>query len=172
MDLVLRKRIACNVYRRPSFANMFRKSIGYSKPNIVTSVGVTHEIVGNIPKVYEVTNIDNDVQDSMDNDYEKILENYMQAMTSVEPILGFERLKQLDLIQEIEIRKEEELNNSLNLRKGMKKTLSTPNIYRTPSNPGLTMAMNSRGQMGSMRNLHGSNTSLNVDQQMKPSRRS
>lgn len=54
MDLVLRKRISLNIYKRQSIAERLKKSkwLGRSDLNI-TQTGVTYEVVSNIPKASE-----------------------------------------------------------------------------------------------------------------------
>uniref|UniRef100_A0A2K6MVP7 Kinesin family member 13A n=1 Tax=Rhinopithecus bieti TaxID=61621 RepID=A0A2K6MVP7_RHIBE len=49
MELVLRKRIAANIYNKQSFTQSLKRRI--SLKNIFYSCGVTYEIVSNIPKV-------------------------------------------------------------------------------------------------------------------------
>lgn len=50
MDLVLRKRISFNVYKRHSITDKIRRKMGHTSS--LTSLGVTYEIVSNIPKVW------------------------------------------------------------------------------------------------------------------------
>ena len=58
---------------------------------------------------------------------EALLEEYTAAITSVETILALERLKQADMVLELEARREEEQR----ARSGvLKKTLSVPNMSR------------------------------------------
>ena len=49
MDLVVRKRICFNVYKRHSITDMVRRRMGHTSS--LASLGVTYEIVSNIPKV-------------------------------------------------------------------------------------------------------------------------
>ena len=49
MDLVLRKRICFNVYKRHSLTDKIRRKMGHT--SAITSLGVIYEIVSNIPKV-------------------------------------------------------------------------------------------------------------------------
>jgi hypothetical protein len=49
MDLVLRKRISFNVYKRHSITDKIRRKMGHTSS--LASLGVTYEIVSNIPKV-------------------------------------------------------------------------------------------------------------------------
>lgn len=54
MDLVLRKRIGLNIYKRQSITERLKKSkwLGRADMNI-TQTGVTYEVVSNIPKASE-----------------------------------------------------------------------------------------------------------------------
>lgn len=49
MDLVLRKRLSLNIYKRQSITDRIRKRIVRS--DCLTQSGVTYEVVSNIPKV-------------------------------------------------------------------------------------------------------------------------
>ncbi|CAI9553393.1 unnamed protein product, partial [Staurois parvus] len=51
MELVLRKRIAVNVYNKQSFTQSLKRRM--SIKNILYSCGVSYEIVSNIPKATE-----------------------------------------------------------------------------------------------------------------------
>lgn len=51
MDVVLRKRVCFNVYKRHSLTDKIRRKMGHTSP--LTSIGVLYEIVSNIPKVSE-----------------------------------------------------------------------------------------------------------------------
>lgn len=50
MDLVLRKRLCLNIYKRQSITDRIRRRIVRS--DWLTNTGVTYEVVSNIPKVY------------------------------------------------------------------------------------------------------------------------
>ena len=49
MDLVLRKRVCFNIYKRHSLTDKIRRKMGHT--STVSSLGVMYEIVSNIPKV-------------------------------------------------------------------------------------------------------------------------
>jgi kinesin family protein 13 len=51
MDLVLRKRLAINIYKRQSITNRIFKKI--VRIDSITQTGVTYEVVSNIPKASE-----------------------------------------------------------------------------------------------------------------------
>lgn len=51
MDLVLRKRLSLNVYKRQSFTDRIKRRIVRS--DVITHCGVTYEVVSNVPKASE-----------------------------------------------------------------------------------------------------------------------
>lgn len=51
MDLILRKRLALNIYKRQSFTDRIKRKIVRS--DVLTTSGVTYELVSNIPKASE-----------------------------------------------------------------------------------------------------------------------
>lgn len=51
MDLVLRKRLALNIYKRQSITDRIKRRIVRS--DIITQCGVTYEVVSNVPKASE-----------------------------------------------------------------------------------------------------------------------
>lgn len=51
MDLILRKRLAINIYKRQSITDRLKRKLVRS--DVVTQCGVTYEIVSNIPKASE-----------------------------------------------------------------------------------------------------------------------
>lgn len=52
MDLVLRKRLALNIYKRQSITDRIFKRIAL-RTDCLTQTGVTYEVVSNIPKASE-----------------------------------------------------------------------------------------------------------------------
>lgn len=52
MELVLRKRLSLNIYKRQSLTDRIRKRIVRS--DCLSQTGVTYEVVSNIPKVISV----------------------------------------------------------------------------------------------------------------------
>ena len=50
MDLVLRKRLAVNIYKKQSLTSKFYKTI-IGTSNTLYETGITYEVVSNIPKV-------------------------------------------------------------------------------------------------------------------------
>lgn len=55
MDLVLRKRLAMNVYKRQSITDRIKNQIKskITRTDLVTSCGVTYLVVSNVPKASE-----------------------------------------------------------------------------------------------------------------------
>ena len=61
LDLVLKKRVAFTVYKRKSIVNFFRRTVavrvadavGQPRPVAIRRVGVTYELVGEVPKVFQ-----------------------------------------------------------------------------------------------------------------------
>lgn len=51
MDLILRKRLAINIYKKQSLTSIFKKKIG--RIDSITTSGVMYEIVSNVPKASE-----------------------------------------------------------------------------------------------------------------------
>lgn len=51
MDLVLRKRLALNIYKRQSITDRIRRRIVRS--DLIYQCGVTYEVVSNVPKASE-----------------------------------------------------------------------------------------------------------------------
>lgn len=51
MDLVLRKRLALNIYKRQSLTDRIKRKIVRS--DVITQCGVTYEVVSNVPKASE-----------------------------------------------------------------------------------------------------------------------
>ena len=167
MDLVLRKRICFAIYKRQSITSFLRKSVGYAKPGSFRNVGVTFEVVGNVPNIYNEEDWKNEHEEENDEDtetYEEtFFDKYTQAVTRVETVLSLERLKQSDMVTEL-VAQKEEMNNSIN-SKSLKKAASISNIRMTRS----TFSLNN---MGSSRNLSGSHTSLNVETLRRQKRQS
>ncbi|XP_071504445.1 kinesin-like protein KIF13A [Diadema antillarum] len=125
MELVLRKRICVNIYKKQGFATAFRRRLG--KGDTVHACGVTYEIVSNIPKASE----DPEDRESLalmaaagaeENgstaDGETYIEKYTRGVSAVESILALDRLRQEVII------KEKLASRGRNLRK----TSSVPNI--------------------------------------------
>ncbi|MGH0144645.1 UNVERIFIED_CONTAM: hypothetical protein FKN15_048498 [Acipenser sinensis] len=100
MELVIRKRIAVNVYNKQSFTQSLKRRM--SMKNILYSCGVTYEIVSNIPKASEETEdretlalmaARGENEGSADGD--TYIEKYTRGVLEVENILSLERLRQV-----------------------------------------------------------------------------
>uniref|UniRef100_A0A8C4UC92 Kinesin family member 13A n=1 Tax=Falco tinnunculus TaxID=100819 RepID=A0A8C4UC92_FALTI len=99
MELVLRKRIAANIYNKQSFTQSLKRRI--SLKNIYYACGVTYEIVSNIPKATEEIEDRETLalmaarsENEGTSDGETYIEKYTRGVLQVENILGLERLRQ------------------------------------------------------------------------------
>uniref|UniRef100_A0A452UQU2 Kinesin family member 13A n=1 Tax=Ursus maritimus TaxID=29073 RepID=A0A452UQU2_URSMA len=125
MELVLRKRIAANIYNKQSFTQSLKRRI--SLKNIFYSCGVTYEIVSNIPKVntYEIEDRETLAlmaarsENEGTSDGETYIEKYTRGVLQVENILSLERLRQAVTVKEALSTKARHLRRSL----------STPNVH-------------------------------------------
>ncbi|RWS23893.1 Kinesin-like protein KIF13A, partial [Leptotrombidium deliense] len=126
MEIVLRKRLAINVYKKQSISQMFKRKL--VRCDYLTATGVTYEVVSNIPKSSE------DIEDreslalmaaSCDNstifDGESYIEKYTKGVSAVESILTLDRLRQEVAIKEL-------LTLKNNQQAFIRKTASVPNI--------------------------------------------
>ncbi|XP_076999554.1 kinesin-like protein KIF13A isoform X3 [Tamandua tetradactyla] len=128
MELVLRKRIAANIYNKQSFTQSLKRRI--SLKNIFYSCGVTYEIVSNIPKATEEIE-DRETLALMaarsesegTSDGETYIEKYTRGVLQVENILSLERLRQAVTVKEALSTKARHLRRSL----------STPNVHNISS---------------------------------------
>uniref|UniRef100_A0A672UUX3 Kinesin family member 13A n=1 Tax=Strigops habroptila TaxID=2489341 RepID=A0A672UUX3_STRHB len=99
MELVLRKRIAANIYNKQSFTQSLKRRI--SLKNIYFACGVTYEIVSNIPKATEEIEDRETLalmaarsENEGTSDGETYIEKYTRGVLQVENILSLERLRQ------------------------------------------------------------------------------
>ncbi|KAI1886203.1 hypothetical protein AGOR_G00211570 [Albula goreensis] len=104
MELVLRKRIAVNIYNKQSFTQSLKRRM--SMKNLLYSCGVTYEIVSNIPK------------SEGSQDGETYIEKYTRGVLEVENILSLERLRQAVTVKEALTAKGRHIRRSI----------STPNV--------------------------------------------
>ena len=165
LDLVLKKRVAFTVYKRKSIVNFFRRTVavkvadavGQPRPVALRRVGVTYELVGDVPKVFQRVEDSEQVawtSSSSGGIDENLLEQYTAAITSVETILALERMRQADMVIELDARRQEDEK----ARSGpglLKKTVSVPNMRPARSSFSLAASL-----AGSSNNLSGSNQSL------------
>ncbi|MBN3306663.1 KI13A protein, partial [Amia calva] len=123
MELVIRKRIAVNVYNKQSFTQSLKRRM--SLKNVLYSCGVLYEIVSNIPKASEETE-DRETLALMaargesvsSTDGETYIEKYIRGVLEVENILSLERLRQAVTIKEALSAKGRHIRRSI----------STPNV--------------------------------------------
>ncbi|XP_073080804.1 kinesin-like protein KIF13A isoform X2 [Manis javanica] len=128
MELVLRKRIAANIYNKQSFTQSLKRRI--SLKNIFYSCGVTYEIVSNIPKATEEIEARETLalmaarsEDEGAPDGETYMEKYTRGVLQVESILSLERLRQAITVKEALSTKARHLRRSL----------STPSVHTVSS---------------------------------------
>ncbi|XP_015442775.1 LOW QUALITY PROTEIN: kinesin-like protein KIF13A [Pteropus alecto] len=128
MELVLRKRIAANIYNKQSFTQSLKRRI--SLKNIFYSCGVTYEIVSNIPKATEEIEDRETLalmaarsENEGTSDGETYIEKYTRGVLQVENILSLERLRQAVTVKEALSAKARHLRRSL----------STPNVHSVSS---------------------------------------
>ncbi|XP_032078698.1 kinesin-like protein KIF13A isoform X7 [Thamnophis elegans] len=128
MELVLRKRIAVNIYNRQSFTQSLKRRI--SLKNIWYACGVTYEIVSNIPKATEEIEDRETLalmaarnENEGTSDGETYIEKYIRGVLQVENILSLERLRQAVTVKEALSAKTRHLQRSI----------STPNVHNVSS---------------------------------------
>uniref|UniRef100_G3U6H2 Kinesin family member 13A n=2 Tax=Loxodonta africana TaxID=9785 RepID=G3U6H2_LOXAF len=128
MELVLRKRIAANIYNKQSFTQSLKRRI--SLKNIFYSCGVTYEIVSNIPKATEEIEDRETLalmaarsENEGTSDGETYIEKYTRGVLQVENILSLERLRQAVTVKEALSTK----------ARHMRRSLSTPNVHNVSS---------------------------------------
>ncbi|XP_072250499.1 kinesin-like protein KIF13A isoform X4 [Leuresthes tenuis] len=126
MELVLRKRIAVNIYNKQSFTQSLKRRM--SLKNTLYSCGVTYEIVSNIPKASEepeeretlaLMAARGDSEETRDG--ETYIEKYTRGVLEVENILSLERLRQAVTVKEALATKGRHLRRSI----------STPNVHNS-----------------------------------------
>uniref|UniRef100_A0A3Q2PNA2 Kinesin family member 13A n=1 Tax=Fundulus heteroclitus TaxID=8078 RepID=A0A3Q2PNA2_FUNHE len=105
MELVLRKRIAVNIYNKQSFTQSLKRRM--SLKNTLYACGVIYEIVSNIPKASEepeeretlaLMAARGDSEETQDG--ETYIEKYTRGVLEVENILSLERLRQAVTVKE------------------------------------------------------------------------
>ncbi|KAB7500909.1 Kinesin-like protein KIF13A, partial [Armadillidium nasatum] len=124
MDVVLRKRICVNIYKKQSLTSKLVKSL-IGPYNTIYDSGVMYEIVSNIPKASEeleeresLATMAANAED-FNEDGETYIEKYTKGVTSVESILMLDRLRQNVAVKEL-------LQSAG--RPLMRKTASVPNF--------------------------------------------
>ncbi|XP_075220928.1 kinesin heavy chain 73 [Lycorma delicatula] len=106
MELVLRKRLSLNIYKRQSLTDRIRRKIVRSDCH--TQTGVTYEVVSNIPKASEeledresLAQIAASGEDTSLSDGETYIEKYTKGVSAVESILTLDRLRQNVAVKEL-----------------------------------------------------------------------
>ncbi|KGL74303.1 Kinesin-like KIF13A, partial [Tinamus guttatus] len=124
MELVLRKRIAANVYNKQSFTQSLKRRI--SLKNIHYACGVTYEIVSNIPKATEEIEDRETLalmaarsENEGTSDGETYMEKYTRGVLQVENILSLERLRQAITVKEALSTK----------ARNIRRSISSPNVH-------------------------------------------
>lgn len=124
MDLVLRKRITLNIYKRQSLTDRIKRRIG--RGDMLTQTGVVYEVVSNIPKASEELEDRESLAqlaasgDGELHDGETYIEKYTKGVSAVENILTLDRLRQSVAVKELLQAKGQPLT--------MRKTASVPNF--------------------------------------------
>ncbi|CAH1153752.1 unnamed protein product [Phaedon cochleariae] len=128
MDLVLRKRLALNVYKRQSITDRIKNQIKskIARADLVTSCGVTYLVVSNVPKASEelegresLAQLAASGENSSLCDGETYIEKYTRGVSAVESILTLDRLRQSVAVKELLQARGQPL---------MRKTVSVPNF--------------------------------------------
>ncbi|XP_041797559.1 kinesin-like protein KIF13A isoform X9 [Chelmon rostratus] len=126
MELVLRKRIAVNIYNKQSFTQSLKRRM--SLKNTLYSCGVTYDIVSNIPKASEepeeretlaLMAARGDSEETQGG--ETYIEKYTRGVLEVENILSLEKLRQAVTVKEALTAKGRHLRRSI----------STPNVQHS-----------------------------------------
>ncbi|XP_057661777.1 kinesin-like protein KIF13B isoform X4 [Diorhabda carinulata] len=134
MDLVLRKRLAINVYKRQKFTDIIKNQIKSKivRTDLVTSCGVTYLVVSNVPKASEelegresLAQLAASGENSSMCDGETYIEKYTRGVSAVESILTLDRLRQSVAVKELLQARGQPL---------MRKTVSVPNFSQTLEN--------------------------------------
>ncbi|KFP64039.1 Kinesin-like KIF13A, partial [Cariama cristata] len=130
MELVLRKRIAANIYNKQSFTQSLKRRI--SLKNIYYACGVTYEIVSNIPKATEEIEDRETLalmaarsENEGTSDGETYIEKYTRGVLQVENILSLERLRQAITVKEALSTK----------ARNIRRSISTPNVHNVRTDP-------------------------------------
>ncbi|XP_049881981.1 kinesin-like protein KIF13B isoform X2 [Pectinophora gossypiella] len=127
MDLILRKRLALNIYKRQSLTDRIRKRI--VRIDQLSQTGVTYEVVSNIPKASEeleeresLAQIAATGEEASAADGETYIEKYTRGVSAVESILTLDRLRQSVAVKELEAAR------GAPITQHMRKTASVPNF--------------------------------------------
>ncbi|CAH0562408.1 unnamed protein product [Brassicogethes aeneus] len=125
MDLVLRKRLAVNIYKRQGmmFIDRFKRKIVRS--DLITQTGVTYLVVSNVPKASEeledresLAKLAASGEDN-NEEGETYIEKYTRGVSAVDSILTLDKLRQSVAVREL---------LQAQGQHAMRKTVSVPNF--------------------------------------------
>uniref|UniRef100_T1J0U1 Kinesin-like protein KIF13A n=1 Tax=Strigamia maritima TaxID=126957 RepID=T1J0U1_STRMM len=123
MELVLRKRLGINVYKRQTLTDRIKKRI--VRQEAITVTGISYEIVSSIPKASEeledreyLAQLAASGEDSNASDGESYIEKYTRGVSAVESILTLDKLRQEVAVKELLAAQ----------GRSLRKTASVPNI--------------------------------------------
>lgn len=125
MELVLRKRLCLNIYKKQSLTDKLKKRM--SRVDQIVACGVTYDIVSNIPKASEdledresLAQMAASAQhDEQPLDGETYIEKYIKGVSAVESILTLDKLRQEVAVKELLAAQ----------GRPLRKTASVPNIH-------------------------------------------
>ena len=155
IDLILRKRLAINIYKKQSLASILKKKIG--RMDSVTSSGVIYEIVSNVPKASEeledresLAQLAASGEDVYSADGETYMEKYTKSVGAVESILTLDRLRQNLAVKEL---LQSRVGAKSSSSAQMRKTLSVPNLSQLLRWQEENSTANPAGRMGRSESL-------------------
>jgi kinesin family protein 13 len=150
VDVILRKRISINVFKRQSITDRIKKSI--TRSNTLTATGVVYEIVSSIPKESE------DIEDreslalvaasgieGVTLDGESYIEKYTKGVSAVEGILALDKLR-----QEVAVKELLQNGGGSSIDASMRKTTSISNVgFLLANSSGSMTKLDYRAAFGS-----------------------
>ena len=129
INLVLRKRVSFNIFKRQSLSERIRKKMGHSSG--VECVGVVYEVVSSVPKASEeleergsLAMMAGSGQEVLTGDGESFIEQYTRGAAAVQDLLQLDRVRQSVAVKEAlaaGVRQNDPIQS-------LRKTLSVPNI--------------------------------------------
>lgn len=165
MDVILRKRISINVYKRQSLTDRIKKKI--TRVDTLTATGVTYEIVSSIPKESEYIEDPESLATLAASgveggtlDGESYIEKYTKGVSAVEGILALDKLRQEVAVKELLTSKNASSANcgvsghpagptASAADAYIKKTLSVPNFNMNTGSNGSMNRLDYRSEYGS-----------------------
>jgi len=155
MDLILRKRLAINIYKKQSLTSILKKKMG--RTDSVTSSGVVYEVVSNVPKASEeledresLAQLAASGEDVYSADGETYMEKYTKSVGAVESILTLDRLRQNLAVKEL---LQSSTGGKSSSSAQMRKTLSVPNLSQLLRWQEENSTANPAGRMGRSESL-------------------